>query len=174
MERHNTISSGTNRERSKMKLRNKKTGEIKDWDFGSWYQTILNPENKEKYECKLNDFIDRTVKFREEWEDAPEEPKKHYEILSMGAVMEREDAEDEIFRNQGQKEIGNYFETKEEAEKAVEKLKALANLRKRGLKFNGWNSADRGLVGEFEIYCDALNLDGIEQELELVFGREEI
>lgn len=52
-----------------MKLRNKKTGEVKDWDFGNWYQTILNPENEEKYECNLNDFIDRTVEFREEWED---------------------------------------------------------------------------------------------------------
>lgn len=58
-----------------MKLRDKKTGEIKDWDFSNWYQTILNPENKEKYECNLNDFIDRTVKFREEWEDyEPKEP----------------------------------------------------------------------------------------------------
>ena len=56
----------------------------------------------------------------------------------------------------------------------MEKLKALANLRKRGLKFNGWDSADRGLVGEFEIYCDAVDLDGIEQELDLVFGKEEI
>lgn len=58
-----------------MKLRNKKTGEVKDWDFGNWYQTILNPENEEKYECNLNDFIDRTVEFREEWEDyKPAEP----------------------------------------------------------------------------------------------------
>lgn len=57
-----------------MRLRNKKTGEVKDWDFSNWYQAILNPENKEKYECNLNDFIDRTVKFREEWEDVNAEP----------------------------------------------------------------------------------------------------
>lgn len=53
-----------------MKFKNKKTGDIKDWDFSSWYQTMLNPENKEKYECNLNDFIDRVAKFRDEWEDA--------------------------------------------------------------------------------------------------------
>ena len=52
-----------------MEFRNKKTGDIKDWDFSNWYQTMLNPENKEKYECNLNDFIDRVAKFREEWED---------------------------------------------------------------------------------------------------------
>lgn len=53
-----------------MKFKNKKTGDIKDWNFSNWYQAMLNPKNKEKYECNLSDFIDRVVKFREEWEDA--------------------------------------------------------------------------------------------------------
>lgn len=34
-------------------------------------------------------------------------------------------------------EIGNYFETKEEAEKAVEKLKAIKRLKDKGFKFEG-------------------------------------
>lgn len=54
-----------------MKLINKKTGEVKEWDFGNWYQTILNPENKEKYECSLKEYIDRVAKFSEEWCDVP-------------------------------------------------------------------------------------------------------
>lgn len=29
-------------------------------------------------------------------------------------------------------------------------------------------------TGEFAIYCDVLELDGIERELEIVFGREEL
>lgn len=33
------------------------------------------------------------------------------------------------------REFGNYFSSREEAEKAVKKLKALANLRRKGLKF---------------------------------------
>jgi hypothetical protein len=42
------------------------------------------------------------------------------------------------------KAIGNYFETKEEVEKAVEKLKAWKRLKDKGLKFEGW-----GIGGEY-------------------------
>lgn len=34
------------------------------------------------------------------------------------------------------KEIGNYFETYEEADKAVEKLKAVKRLKAKGFRFN--------------------------------------
>lgn len=36
------------------------------------------------------------------------------------------------------KSIGNYFETKEEAEKAIEKLKAWKRLRDKGAMFKEW------------------------------------
>ena len=151
-----------------MKLRNKKTGEIGHFTSTNWNEIALiimddNGVQLAKYSSLAG--------LNKEWEDAPEEPKEYWYIDINGEIMS-DNVEDDTVKVM--REIGNYFKSKEEAEKAVEKLKALANLRKRGLKFNGWNSADRGLVGEFEIYCDALNLDGIEQELELVFGREEI
>ena len=150
-----------------MKLRNKKTGEIRE--------ARIVGEHLQLWVKVLDDWVDYDdIDYLAHYWERYEEPKEWWYIDIHGPHKVTNN--DEYYQQvkAASKEIGNYFETKEEAEKAVEKLKALANLRKRGLKFNGWDSADRGLVGEFEIYCDAVNLDGIEQELELVFGREEI
>lgn len=70
----------------------------------------------------------------EKWEDY-EEPKVYYYISDFGAIRECEIGifpEDEEDR----KRIGNYFETKEEAEKALEKLKAWKRLKEKGFRFN--------------------------------------
>ena len=142
-----------------MRLRNKKTGEIKEF-------VLFDGKNELQGGATLKDLV-------KEWEDY-EEPKGNWTIDPMNENYiddGKYTAPDELERYE---ELGLKFDTKEEAEKAVEKLKAFANLRKRGLKFNGWDEADRGMVGEFAIYCDALELDGIERELEIVFGREEL
>lgn len=152
-----------------MKLRNKKTGEIVDTLCDKHAMGIAFGIDHHDGEPTVA-YYNSLAELNEEWEDY-EEPEEYWYISSTSVVLSApKNCIDEYVR----KKIGNYFETQEEAERAVEKLKALANLRKRGFKFNGWDSADRGLVGEFEIYCDAADLDGIEQELELVFGREEI
>ena len=139
-----------------MKLRNKKTGEI-----------------REIKEILIDDMftIHFLAKLNEEWEDY-QEPKKHYEILAMGTVMEREDVKDEIFRNQGQREIGNYFETKEEAEKAVEKLKAWKRLKDKGFRFERWLLG--GEYGNTITFSDYIECDDrIRADLDLLFGGEE-
>lgn len=143
-----------------MKLKNKKTGEIVEWEHGLQY--------------KLGKEYNSIKEFADEWEDAPEEPKKHYEILSMGAVMEREDAEDEIFRNQGQKEIGNYFSSREEAEKAVEKLKAVKRLKDKGFKLKGWYMPKNTLNIEIDGgFPKDVSLCDVMDDLDIVFGGEE-
>ena len=156
-----------------MKLRNKKTGEIHEITQAVSLSDDMNKKFAIYSQSEGHNYAYRTLaELNEEWEDY-EEPEDYYFIADFGGICARDKGkfvEDEEDR----KQIGNYFETKEEAEKAVEKLKAFANLRKRGLKFNGWDEADRGMVGEFAIYCDALELDGIERELEIVFGREEL
>ena len=147
-----------------MKFRNKKTGQIIEVNGGQAY-----------VHCGDIAIVFRSLaELNEKLEDYEEPKLKNYYWISPleGGVSCDEDTDDAV--DKLNKEIGNYFCTREEAEKAVEKLKAFANLRKRGFKFNGWTDADRGIVGEFEIYCDALELDGIEQELEAVFGREEV
>lgn len=102
-----------------MKLRNKKTGEI--WDIGK----VLT-----------NDYpaYESLKQINEEWEDY-EEPKwlrDYWFIDTCGNVVKQED--DGLGATR--REIGNYFETKEEAEKAVEKLKALKRLKDKGFKIS--------------------------------------
>lgn len=67
------------------------------------------------------------------WEDY-EEPKDHWYINYQGEVYVLDPkAVPEYSRNA--KSIGNYFETKEEAEKAVEKLKAWQRIKDKGVYF---------------------------------------
>lgn len=146
-----------------MRLRNKKTGEI----LGLGSLIIKNP-NRINCESIIN--YDSLAELNEDWEDY-KEPKNHYEILAMGAVMEREDAEDEMFRNQGQREISNYFGTKEEAEKAVEKLKAWKRLKDKGFRFEGWEMD--GTIW-FETKQDEQEWSPkYRDDLDLLFGGEE-
>lgn len=153
-----------------MKLRNKKTGEIGNLVSTNWDEVVLKVLDDNG--VQLGKYTSLAGLY-EDWKDYEEpKPNYHWFISGRGTIEYEENADD--YFNRGHKAIGNYFETREEVEKAVEKLKAFANLRKRGLKFNGWDDADRGMVGEFDIYCDALELDGIERELEIVFGREEL
>lgn len=73
-------------------------------------------------------------------------------------------------------EIGNYFETKEEAEKAVEKLKAWKRLKESGLVITKWShTPDMELTtGSFikiEGFIPAV-MENL-KDLDLLFGGEE-
>lgn len=76
------------------------------------------------------------------------------------------------------KEIGNYFETREEAEKAVEKLKAWKRLKDKGFKFVRIVERNEGhRIGqyiEFEVPWH-FNQDSrqIGYDLAFLFGGEE-
>lgn len=102
-----------------MRLRNKKTGEIIRFYDG----ITLNGEDYDSL-AELND----------EWEDY-EEPTEYwcidtfaYEICFLRKGVNKD-------RDNFNKAIGNYFGTKEEAEKAVEKLKAWKRLKDADCKF---------------------------------------
>lgn len=97
---------------------------------------------------------------------------QYWYINEFGTPIKADFVGRETLYDKCRKNFGNYFETEEKANKAAKRLKAFAILRKRGLKFNGWTEADRGMVGEFTVYCDALDLEDIEQELEIAFGVE--
>lgn len=134
-----------------MKLRNKKTGEIKDIQLGNHNDpsdgiVVVYSKNGEPREP--HDQYSSLAELNEEWEDY-EEPKEYWYINDIGEVEVIE--EDESEETEDAKQIGNYFSSKEEAEKAVEKLKAWKRLKDDGFKFDGWfrrgNGADI-------IYCD--------------------
>ena len=123
-----------------MKLRNKKTGEIVDVEsighadslkgkFG--YQVTLSWKIDEHLcTCKTYNSL---AELNEEWEDY-EEPKEWWFIDCTGSIKHGDGLFTEKSYIEGIKEIGNYFETEEEAEKAVEKLKAWKRLKDNGFK----------------------------------------
>ena len=101
-----------------------------------------------------------------------EEPKEVWYIDFQGVVRSASKEENNWFT---ESEIGNYFETEEEAKKAVEKLKALKRLKDKGFKFVGWcdsvsdNNPDMAL---FKLNEYAWGTDTCE-DLDLLFGGEE-
>ena len=149
-----------------MKLRNKKTGEILE------LCCHRSGEYREKY--------DSLAELNEEWEDY-EEPKEYWYIDS---AIDGDIDRNEIFDcehckriDKFNKSIGNYFDTREEAEKAVEKLKAWKRLKDNGFRFTDYDVAGPVCDGEF---CGQAFFRGgnysraeISAELDLLFGGEE-
>ena len=157
-----------------MKLRNKKTGEIvflenarvkssNQYFSGSIVLTLVNEKSLYNMEYSTLESI------TEEWEDY-EEPKDYWYIADTCHILNHLGDGDtwDIFR----KETGNYFETKEEAEKAVEKLKAWKRLRDKGFKFEWWLSEPSG--DHIEFYMDSFEWDKeATEDLNLLFGGKE-
>ena len=110
-----------------MKLINKQTGEMATLTLSSNGEELLLMKNSK--------MVTRNVKLSdlEEWQDYEEEPcfisefGKVHPISCMGGDRQR---------IKWLKEIGNYFETKEEAELAVEKLKAWKRLKDYHIRFD--------------------------------------
>lgn len=139
-----------------MKLRNKKTGEIRE------VNNIL-----------VDDMfrVNSLAELNEEWEDY-EEPKEseYYWYIGYKNDIRRtkyhhisDFADNQVTVTR--KEIGNCFESLEEAEKAVEKLKAWKRLKDKGFRFTGFNRVS--------VDYDVNSHYGISQDLDLLFGGEE-
>lgn len=135
-----------------MKLKNKISGEIKEF-------SLFDGEELQG---------GATLKsLAEEWEDY-EEPKKYW-IIYGNQVLENEC--DGVIEDRF-KEIGNYFETREEAEKAVEKLKAWKRLKDNWwLKPENWHRVDDDTIAvRFGV---GVHIDmPIQEDLGLLFGGE--
>lgn len=136
-----------------MKLKNKKTGEIveaTDFNIISDYNSL----------AELN----------ADWEDALEKPKEYYSIDENGIVICKQLA---LVNNTAtKKEIGNYFSTREEAEKTVEKLKAWRRLKDKGLKFIDFNFLKLDDQAIINIYAEVKN-EYIYEDLLTLFGGKE-
>ena len=152
-----------------MKLRNKKTGEIteaNDWNIISEYKTLAD--------------------LTEEWEDY-EEPKDFWFIddftIMCGGECEYASSELATFTKKGiekLREIGNHFEIAEEAERAVEKLKAWKRLKDKGFRFTGWATNEGIRCIDFEVPDTFFSEDKHSRisdetmaDLDLLFGGEE-
>ena len=150
-----------------MKLRNKKTGEI-GWlycDYISVPKTMTVFSEDKDLSAHHWDYSSLT-ELNSEWEDAPEERKEYwyYDTTKNGVekITHLEDKEKD-------QAIGNYFTTKEEAEKAVEKLKAWKRLKDKGFRLSS-------VVDDFfclDIYISDESYEAIKDDLKIVFGDEE-
>ena len=112
-----------------MKLRNKRTGEIID------VKDALTDSDDYPNHYVIND----------DWKDY-EEPKEYWAIDCFSPdgelVSQFGRCSERIIENR--KQIGNYFETREEAEKEVEKLKIYNKLKQKGFVFSGWYYSTEG------------------------------
>ena len=139
-----------------MKLINKKTGEIVVFGEGIVDLTRIGCKNVAEM-------------MEQGWEDY-EEPYGYWYIDFDGDVLscvEPFDKETEEHR----KQIGNYFNTKEEAEKAVEKLKAWKRLKDGGVKFELASLADENTI---TIFARKKNyIHDYDEDLDLLFGGKE-
>ena len=153
-----------------MKLRNKKTGEI-GFLVTSKTSGCYLIANDDWLTCGIYKSL---TKLNEEWENVPEESKEYW-FIGYDAQVEciSEEDSDGIELD---KEIGNYFETKEEAEKAVEKLKAWKRLKDEGIRFNGWYYSLKGNRENLTVLLKMntrCKIDNLAKDLDLLFGGEE-
>lgn len=142
-----------------MKLKNKKTGEIV-------IASVTRVVSGVDFDCGQT-----LAELNAEWEDVPEEPRTHWMIDTsvLEPVREIVGQPYEIDR-----EIGNWFNTKEEAELAVRKLKAWKRLKDEGFDIYSWEyeftTADQPSQ---TIILRATAIDHANEDLDLLFGGEE-
>ena len=147
-----------------MRLKNKKTGEI---------ATLTLSTNGEDMIIMGNDMLAHITKLSElkDYEDY-EEPKGYWCINEFGTPTEITTTRENIYDKQ-RKNFGNYFETKEEAELAVRKLKAWKRLKDKGFRFSKWFTR---VEGGIQINMEYNKYDGIDLEcrndLDLLFSQE--
>lgn len=117
-----------------MKVKNKKTGKIAELGYiaSSDGYIILQDVNTEEFIVKYNSLAE----LNSEWEDY-EDPKEYWFVSCDGRALKATTDEDEYNErhNTGHKQIGNYFSSREEAERAVEKLKTWKRLKDKGISF---------------------------------------
>lgn len=124
-----------------MKLKTKFQDE--DFELGEVVEADIfygGPESSLKVETRSAKggyhtfYCDSLKELNNLFEDVPEEPTTYYYISDFGSIREGDVGkfvEDEIAR----KEIGNYFATEEEAEKAVERMQARKRLKDNRFRF---------------------------------------
>lgn len=118
-------------------------------------------------------YYNNLAELCEKWEDY-EEPKDIWWLDNEGCVNHASGEVNDNFRKN--RKIGNYFLSREEAEKAVEKLKAWKRLKDKGFRFDGYDVAHNGnsdLCGQLFYNAGKYCIGDVEKDLDLLFGGEE-
>ena len=122
----------------------------------------------------LHTFFYKTkAEFDANWEDAPEEPKTFWAISWAGEPEEYDVKKTPQELKDMAKAIGNYFSSREKAEKAVEKLKAWQRLKDHNLKLKPgsriFNNTDKVFTTQ-AVFLESDTYEYIEQDLDLLFS----
>lgn len=103
-----------------------------------------------------------------------EEPKEYWHIDSCGGVFQ-DDYIGHLVDKQ-REQIGNRFETEDDAKKALEKLKAITRLQNKGFRFDGYDVAHNSngnLCGQIFYNAGNYCIKDIEKDLCLLFREED-
>ena len=152
-----------------MKLRNKKTGKFIDSEdlFTDEFIIDLFSKSLSYFDAKLDEI-------QKEWELYKVPKDKYFFITWSGDVVDETD--DGFDVDKSCKEIGNYFKTKKEAEKTVEKLKAWKRLKDKNFHFLKYSALGCGEI-EFSLDFEDLDDEGeigeLQHDLDLLFGGED-
>lgn len=159
-----------------MRLKNKKTGEIHEITQAVSLSDDMDKKFAIYSKSEGHNYAYRTLaELNDEWEDY-EEPKPWWYIDITLDVKQGE-----LFLSNHVEQfkiVGNYFETKEQAEKAVEKLKAWKRLKDKGFRFGHFVTYGEDGYGKVVFKCDEIKL-GYEnakefyEDIVLLFGGEE-
>lgn len=148
-----------------MKLKNRKTGEISE------LKVTINGNLTITKDDEIIAIYPSLAELNAEWEDY-EEPDEIWYIDWKGDIRSADIGNGWY----GEKQIGNYFATEEEAEKAVEKLKAWKRLKDNGLVVKKWShTPDMNLTTGSFIKIEGFIPEVVKNmnDLELIFGGEE-
>ena len=143
-----------------MKLRNKKTEDIAEVLTDSIAVNVLIDQHD------MTAYYTSLAELNKEWEDY-EEPNDYWFIDCDGSVYQNCQNSTQTHTNH-HKLIGNYFETKEEAEKAVEKLEAVKRLKDNGFRFKAYQLAELNI----KFFLDH-GYTEMGDDLDLLFGGED-
>lgn len=161
-----------------MKLRNKKTGEIGTYLYSNpqhiglgYYSVQLdkNPMSTIQYGHNFDQLYQDWDFLGEDYE----EQKEYWSINEFGSLVQVTHTRENIY-DKSRKNFGNYFETKEEAEKAVEKLKVWKWLKDNGvsLKYDK-DKFILHIVVSGKISPNQWRTEGYMQKLDLLFSGED-
>ena len=146
-------------------------GEVADVDIATMPDGRIKAQAVAKSGGVQTFFYDDLKTFANDWEDYYEETKEYWFIDEFGMVQQEIDYyydENKSAIHDKRLEIGNYFETKEEAEKAVEKLKAWKRLKDKGFRFSYHSFLDRTISYKVPVADEKIGKD-----LNLLFGGDE-
>ena len=155
-----------------MKLRNKKTGKIGNFCYGYTNELCVSWQKDDGFWGKQE--YNSLAELNQDWEDYNE--LEYWYIDNNGDVLFSNLDEEKIWEDlcEERKQIGNHFDTKEEAEKAVEKLKAWKRLKEKGVELYGWRKNPTGTYDFLARWKDIPpKMTDIINDLDLLFGGEE-